>query len=163
MDSLDVFISNIDKLAARHNLNTYREIAEFLHVTEDSLKHWKSKTRCPSLKRIDQISDRIGCRSYALIQKNGEIFAKMELVRNNSREILVKNLKGYFLKKSKFSWNDKTALFYDFVSEDALKSYFRIENYKVPPLKKLDEMAEALGVPTYELIKGEEIDEKADT
>lgn len=163
MDSLDIFIDNVDRLAAHYNLNTYREIAGLLHVTEDSLKHWKNKTRCPSLKKIDQIGDIIGCNSYALIQKDGDVFTEMELVRNNSREILVRNLKEYFLQKGKFSWNDKTALFYGFVSENALKSYFREENYKVPPLKKLDEMAETLGKPTYELIKGDEKNEKADT
>lgn len=163
MDSLDILINNINRLATAHNLNTYRKIAEFLNVTEDSLKHWQSKTRCPSLKRLDQISDKIGCLSYALIQKNGDIFAEIELLRNNSRKILIKNLKEYFLQEGRFSWNDKAALFYGFVSEDALKSYFRKENFKTPPLKKLDEMASALGKPTYELIKEVELNEKTDT
>ncbi len=156
MDSQDIFIDNINRLAAYHNFKTYREIAGFLNVTEDSLKHWQSKTRCPSLKRLDQISDRIGCWCYSLIQRNGEIFAEIELLRNHSREILINNLKEYFLQEGRFSWNDKAALFYGFVSEDALKSYFREENFKTPPLKKLDEMAAALGKPTYELIKGAE-------
>ena len=112
---------------------------------------------------LDQISDRIGCWSYALIQKDGDIFAEIELLRNNSREVLIKNLKEYFLQKGRFTWNDKAALFYGFVSEDALKSYFREENFKTPPLKKLDEMASALGKPTYELIKEVELNEKTDT
>ncbi|MCM1191939.1 MAG: hypothetical protein NC123_07635 [Butyrivibrio sp.] len=163
MDSQDIFIDNLNRLAAYHNLNTYREAAEYFNVTEDALKHWQNRTRCPSLKRLDQISNKIGCRSYALIQKNGEIFAEIEFPRNNSREILIKNLKEYFLQEGRFSWNDKVALFYGFVSEDALKSYFRKENFKTPPLKKLDEMAAALGKPTYELIKEAVSDEKKDT
>ena len=163
MDSLDIFIENINRFATDYNLNTYRKIANFLNITEHSLKHWQSKTRCPSLKRLDQISDRIGCWSYALIQKDGDIFAEIELLRNNSREVLIKNLKEYFLQKGRFTWNDKAALFYGFVSEDALKSYFREENFKTPPLKKLDEMASALGKPTYELIKEVKLIEKTDT
>ena len=59
-----------------------------------------------------------------------------------------------------FSWRNKTALFFGFVSEDMLKSYFRKMNYRIPPLKKLDEMAEALGIPTYELIKEDCFNEK---
>ena len=55
------------------------------------------------------------------------------------------------------------SLFYGFISEDVLKSYFRKENYKPLPLKKLDEMAEALGRPTYELIKKAEPNEKTNT
>lgn len=163
MRSLDILVENINRLAAYHHLDTYADIAQFLNVTEDSIKRWQSKTRCPSLKKIDQMGDRIGCRSYALIQKNGEIFAEIEFLRNNSREILLHNLQEYFLQAGRFSWNDKAALFYGFVSEDVLKSYFREENYKTPPLSKLDEMAEALGKPTYELIKEGESDEKTNT
>lgn len=153
MGSLDVFVENINRLAVYHHLGTYADIARFLNITEDTVKRWQSKTRCPSLKKIDQLSDRIGCHSYALIQKDGDIFTEIEFPQNNSRDILISNLQKYFLQAGRFSWNDKAALFYGFVSEDALKSYFRVENYKTPPLKKLDEMAEALGKPTYELIK----------
>lgn len=163
MGSLDIFVENINRLAACHHLDTYADMAQFLNVTEDSIKRWQSKTRCPSLKKIDQIGDRIGCCSYALIQKNGEIFAEIDFLHNNSREILLHNLQEYFMRYGRFSWSEKAALFYGFVSEDVLKSYFREENFKTPPLKKLDEMAEALGKPTYELIKEGESDEKTDT
>ena len=98
-----------------------------------------------------------------MIQKNGEIFAEIEFLQNNSREILLRNLQEYFMQAGRFSWNDKAAMFYGFVSEDALKSYFREENFKTPPLSKLDEMAESLGKPTYELIKEVELDEKTNT
>lgn len=163
MDSQDILIANISRLAEYHKLNTYRKTASFLNVTEDALKHWQNKTRCPSLKRLDQIGDKIGCRTYALIQKDGDIFAGHKLLENNSREILIKNLKEYFLQKGRLSWKDKTALFYGFVSEDALKSYFREENFKTPPLKKLDEMASALGKPAYVLIKEGASIEKTDS
>lgn len=163
MDSLDIFINNINRLAAARSLNTYKKMADFLNVTEAALKHWQNKTRCPSLKRLDQISDRIGCRSYALIQKDGDILAEIELIKNNSREILIKNLKKYFLQEGRFSWNEKAALFYGFVGEDALKSYFREKNFKTPPLKKLDDMASTLGKPTYELIKEVELNAETDT
>lgn len=163
MGSLDILVENINRLATYHHLDTYADIAQFLNVTEYSIKRWQSKTRCPSLKKIDQMGDRIGCHSYALIQKNGDVFAEIEFLQNNSREILLRNLQKYFMQAGRFSWNDKAALFYGFVSEDVLKSYFREENFKTPPLSKLDEMAEALGKPTYELIKEVKIDEKADT
>lgn len=162
MASLDVLVENINRLATYYNLNSYREIAEYLDITEDSLKRWQNKTRCPSLMKIDEICNRIKCHSYALLQKDGEIFAEMECPQNKSREVLIENLRKYFLQCGRFSWNEKAALFYGFVSEDVLKSYFREENYKTPPLKKLDEMAEALGVPTYELIKEGKFDEKTD-
>lgn len=163
MCALDIFVENINRLAAYYHLDTYADIAQYLNVTENSIKRWQSKTRCPSLKKIDQLADIIGCRSYALIQKNGDIFSEIDSLQNNSREILLINLQKYFMKAGRFSWNDKAALFYEFISVDALKSYFREKNYKTPPLSKLDEMAEALGKPTYELIKEDVFDEKANT
>lgn len=160
MAVLDNLIENIDRLALHYNLTTYKEIADFLNVSEDALKHWKNKSRCPSLLTVDQIGDTIGCYSYALLQKNGDIFANIELIENASREKLIKNLQAIFLQEGKFTWSDKSALFYGFVSEDNLKSYFRKKNYKVPPLKRLEEMAEALGMPVYELLKEGIFDEK---
>lgn len=163
MSSIDIFVENLDRIAKHYNLKTYREVADYINVTEDALKHWQNKSRSPSLKRIDEIGDRIRCHSYSLLQKEGELFIEIEYIKNNSRNALLANLREYFLQHGKFSWNDKAALFYGFVSEDALKSYFREENYKTPPLSKLDEMAEALGKPTYELIKEVEPNEKTDT
>lgn len=111
MGSLDIFVENINRLAAHYHLDTYADIAQFLNVTEDSIKRWQSKTRCPSLKTIDQIGDRIGCQSYALIQKNGKIFAGIDFGQNNSREILLRNLQEHFMRAGRFSWNDKVLCF----------------------------------------------------
>lgn len=162
MASIDIFVENLNRIAKYYSLNTYKEVAEYLNVTEDVYKRWQNKSRYPSLKRIDEIGDRIKCYSYSLLQKDGELFAEIECVKNDSRNRLLSNLREYFLQCGRFSWNDKAALFYGFVSEDVLKSYFREENYKTPPLKRLDEMAEALGKPAYELIKELEVDEKTD-
>lgn len=157
MASIDIFVENLNRIAKYYNLNTYKEAAEYLNVTENTLKRWQNKSRFPSLKRIDEIGNRIKCYSYSLLQKDGELFAEIDGIKNNSRNVLLSNLRKYFLQYGKFSWNDKAALFYGFVSEDALKSYFRKENYKTPPLKKLDEMAEALGKPAYELIREQSV------
>lgn len=159
MASIEILIENLNKIAQKNNLRTYKEMADYLNVTETALKRWQTKSRCPSLKQIDKIADKMKCYSYSLIQKNGDIYAEIEYVENKSREILVENLRAYFLKMGRLSWDQRTALFYGFVSEDALKSYFRANDYKTPPLSKLDEMAEAIGVPTFKLIK-ERQDEK---
>lgn len=163
MPSIDIFVENLNRIAKHYNFNTYKEIANYLDVTEDTLKRWQNKSRSPSLKKIDEIGDRIKCHSYSLLQKEGDLFVEIEYIKNNSRNALLSNLREYFMQYGRFSWNDKAALFYGFVSEDALKSYFREENYKTPPLSKLDEMAEALGKPTYELIREVKLNEKTDT
>lgn len=163
MSSIDIFVENLNRIAKQYDLNTYREIANYLNVTEDALKRWKNKSRSPSLRKIDEIGDRLKCYSYSLLQKDGDLFVEIECVKNDSRNALLSNLREYFMQYGRFSWNDKAALFYGFISEDVLKSYFRKENYKTPPLSRLDEMAEALGKPAYELIKEVETDKKEDT
>lgn len=163
MSSIDIFVENLNRIAKQYDLNTYREIANYLNVTEDALKRWKNKSRSPSLRKIDEIGDRLKCYSYSLLQRDGDLFVEIECVKNDSRNALLSNLREYFMQYGRFSWNDKAALFYGFISEDVLKSYFRKENYKTPPLSRLDEMAEALGKPAYELIKEVETDKKEDT
>lgn len=138
-------------------------MAEYLNITEDIVKHWQNKSREPTLKMLDKIGDRIKCQSCSLLQKNGEIFGNTDPVKNDSRAALLFNLDHCFKERGRKTWRDKTALFFNFVSEDALKSYFRKSGYKTPPLRKLDDMAEALGKPVYELIRMEEPYEKADT
>ena len=159
MASLEILVENLNRIARKNDLRTYKEMADYFNVKETALKRWENKSRCPSLKQIDKIADKMKCYSYALIQKNGELFTEIGCVENRSREILVENLRAYFLKMGRLSWNERTALFYGFVSEDALKSYFIDSIFKTTPLNKLDEMAEALGIPTYKLIREKE-DEK---
>ena len=107
MSSIDIFVENLDRIAKHYNLKTYREVADYLNVTEDALKHWKNKSRSPSLKKIDEIGDRIQCHSYSLLQKEGELFIEIEYIKNNSRNALLSNLREYFMQHGKFSWNDK--------------------------------------------------------
>lgn len=97
MSSIDIFVENLDRIAKHYNLKTYRAVADYLNVTEDALKHWKNKSRSPSLKKIDEIGDRIQCHSYSLLQKEGELFIEIEYIKNNSRNALLSNLREYFM------------------------------------------------------------------
>ena len=160
MGSLDVVIENINRLADRNNLLKYDEIADFLKISKSSLKQWESKLRTPTLRKLDYICNILAIPTYILLQKNADFDIDYNFTNNNSREVFIKNLEDFFVIKGCFSWRNKTALFFNFVSEDMLKSYFRKINYRIPPLKRLDEMAEALGIPTYQLIKEDCFNEK---
>lgn len=160
MGSLSVVMENINKLATKRNLLRYSDISEYLNVSESSIKQWESSSRTPTIKKLDYICDKLMIPTYILLQKDADLDANYNYTGNNSREIFIKNLEDIFMTNGCFSWRNKTALFFGFVSEDMLKSYFRKINYRVPPLKKLDEMAEALGIPTYQLIKEDCFNEK---
>ena len=143
MTSMEIFLDNINRIAKYQNLETYKDLAADIGVTETALKKWQNKTRCPLLSQIDKISDKKNIYSYTLLQENGDILKEIEFINNG-----------------KFSWSDKASVFYGFVSEDNLKSYFRKNNFKTPPLKRLDDMAEAIGIPVHQLIKKGLYDEK---
>ena len=160
MTSMEIFLDNINRIAKYQNLETYKDLAADIGVTETALKKWQNKTRCPLLSQIDKISDKKNIYSYTLLQENGYILKEIEFVKNDSRKILLDNLQKYFINNGKFSWSDKASVFYGFVSEDNLKSYFRKNNFKTPPLKRLDDMAEAIGIPVHQLIKKGLYDEK---
>lgn len=162
MDSLDIFIDNINKLARERHLNSYRELAAQLGVTEAALKKWQNKSRAPSLRQLDRIADKNQIYTYVLIQRNGSLAAEPAAVYNNSRQALLDNLQWYFMSKGRRFWRDRAALFFNFVSEDALKSYFRPSGFKTPPLKRLDEMAEAIGYAAHQLIQEGALHEKRD-
>ena len=112
------------------------------------------------MKKLDQFCNILKIPTYVLLQKDADFDVNYDYTKNNSREVLIKNLEDIFVTKGCFSWRSKTALFFSFVSEDMLKSYFRKTNYKIPPLKRLDDMAGALGVLTYQLIKEDCFNEK---
>lgn len=160
MASIDIFVENINNMAYRRRLATYRELAEHLQISENTLKCWENKSRSPSFNQIDRIADVLNIYSYALLEPRNELLEEPAVVINNSRECLLINLQRIFIDNGRATWNDKAALFYGFLSEDILKSYFRESNFKTPPLKRFDEMAEALGIPPYMLIKGGMNDEK---
>ena len=160
MSSIDVFNDNINNIASSKGLETYRQLADYLGINQNTLKCWQNKSRCPSLKQIDNIGNKLNVYTYDLLRSGNNLIEESKTIVNNSREQLIMNLQRKFIDKGRTTWNDKVALFYGFLSEDVLKSYFRKKNYKTPPLKKIDEMAEALGIPPYMLIKGDIINEK---
>lgn len=153
MNSLEIFLININRLAREQHLNSYRELAVRLGVTEAALKKWQNQTRAPSLWQLDRIADKNQIYTYSLIQRDGSLAPRPEGVCNNSRQALLDNLQWYFTKMERCSWRNRAALFFNFVSEDALKSYFRPSGFKTPPLKRLDEMGDAIGCAAYRLIK----------
>ena len=155
MGSIDILMDNINNLASKKKLSRYIDIAAYLGISISTLKQWESKKRYPTLNALDRVGDKLNVPTYLLLQKESDLTVTCRISKNNSREIFINNLEEIFTNKGRFSWRAKTSLFFGFVSEDMLKSYFRKTNYRVPPLKILDEMAEALGVPTYQLIKGE--------
>lgn len=62
------------------------------------------------------------------------------------------NLNIIFLKNQCFSIPQKLNLLNNVVTDFALQSYFRKQNYKLPTLSKLDIIADALGVSACSLL-----------
>ena len=133
---------------------SYSELAMYLGVPSSTLKSWINGSRCPTLRNIDKLANRIGCYSSDLLNSKVCIINK-NVHSNDSHISFVKNLNIVFLKNQCFSTPQKLALLNHVVTDFALQSYLRKQNYKLPTLSKLDVIADALGISTYSLLSEE--------
>lgn len=130
---------------------SYSEVAMYLGVPSSTLKSWINGSRCPSLRNIDKIANRIGCYSSDLLNSKGHVMDR-NVHSNDSHLSFVKNLNIIFLKNQCFSTPQKLTLLNNAVTDFALQSYLRKQNYKLPTLSKLDVIADALDISTYSLL-----------
>lgn len=143
------FKENLESLLETYK--SYANLALYLGVPESTLKSWINGIRCPSLKTIDKIANKVGCYSADFITDNATLVNK-NVHTNSSRSNFVKNLNILFLKNHCFSTPNKLALLDNTITDFALQSYLRKQNYKNPTLTKLDLIANALNIPTYILL-----------
>lgn len=149
-NSLSIFRHNIEKLL--NTYSTYEKLALFLDVPVSTLKSWVNGNRNPNLKTLDRISNKIGCYSYELLCNNSDL-KNIGMYTNNSHNTFVTNLNILFLKNHCFSVPQKLSLLENEITDFALQSYLRKENYKTPTILKLDIIANALKLETYTLLK----------
>lgn len=144
----------------RKNLETllsgksYSELALFLDVPLSTLKSWINGNRCPTLKSIDKVANKIGCNSSDLLNIDLNI-VNIGMRSNDSHCLFVKNLNIIFLKNQCFSIPQKLNLLGNVVTDFALLSYLRNKDYKLPTLSKLDIIADSLGINAYSLLSEE--------
>lgn len=139
---------------------SYSELSVYLGVPSSTLKSWINGSRCPTLRNVDKLANRIGCYSSDLLNSKAHIIDK-NVHLNDSHLSFIKNLNIIFLKNQCFSTPQKLALLNNVVTDFALQSYLRKQDYKLPTLSKLDVIADALGISTYSLLL-EEKNEKRD-
>lgn len=147
-NSYDNFRNNLETLL---NGKSYSELALYLNVPSSTLKSWINGSRCPTLRNIDKLANRIGCYSSDLLNSEVHIIDK-NVHLNDSHLSFVKNLNIIFLRNQCFSTPQKLALLNNVITDFALQSYLRKQDYKLPTLSKLDVIADALGISTYSLL-----------
>ena len=147
-DSIDIFVTHLEELLLE--CGSYRKMSQVLNLPESSLKCWILRKRTPKLSTLDVIASKLNCTTSDLLNP-------VPLNRNgtntkSSRDIFVQNLNIFFVNKGCYSIPQKLYLIDNVVSDFTLNSYFRSNDYRVPTLKKLDEIADALDTNTYELL-----------
>lgn len=147
--SLLNFRENLESLLEIYK--SYSKLALYLDVPISTLKSWINGNRCPSLKTIDKIANKIGCCSADFITAQ-TIIENKNMHSNSSHSTFVKNLNILFLKRQCYSMPQKLALLDNVITDFALLSYFRKHDYKYPTLTKLDLIADALNIPTCILL-----------
>jgi hypothetical protein len=150
-----VVIANLKNIMIFFGLNSIKELAVLAEVERETVESWFSYDRCPKLKTLDKISNRLNFPTYILLQEDFLLDQSKvkQSIFNDSRETLVKNLEKEYIKRNKTSWNDISSIYSGYLSIDTLKSYHRKNNNITPPLKTLEVMSSYLGIPASELIK----------
>ena len=130
---------------------TYAQLAMDLDISENTLKSWMRPCRGPSMKKLDELADKLNCYTFDLI-KEGALPTRLLYKKNNSHAAFKRNLNIQFINRQCFNKAKKILLLGNAVSEFALTSYLRPANFKMPTLEKLDRIADELGIKTYELL-----------
>ena len=156
--SSKAFSSQLEKLLQKYQ--SYSKLAYALEIPSGTLKSWILNIRSPKLDSIDLVANSLGCFSYELISF-GKL-SKLDIRNNDSRKIFVKNLNKIFIENYCHTQLQKYKLLSNAISNDALISYLRNNNYRKPTLDVLDRIANELNIPTFMLIKEEFTDEEKD-
>jgi len=138
-----------------YSFQSYKKVAEKLGVSESSIKSWLSGRRTPSIRTLDRIANRIGCSTYQLIKSCYPIECGKS-IHNVAHIPFRKKLDTIFIERQCFSLTQKLNLLQNRVSDLMLTSYLRTRNNRLPTLRNLEVMAQALGIETYELLLWEE-------
>ena len=147
-NSINIFVSHLEELLLE--CGSYKKLSEMLNLPESSLKCWMLYKRTPKLSTLDTIAAELNCTTSDLL--NPAPLNRNGTNTNTSRENFVKNLNIYFVKKGCYSIPQKLYLLNNVISDCTLISYFRTNDYRVPTLKKLDAIANALKITSYELL-----------
>lgn len=147
-NSINIFVSHLEELL--FECGTYKKLSELLNLPESSIKCWILHKRIPKLSTLDIIALKLNCTTSDLL--NPAPLNRNGTNTKPSRDIFVKNLNIFFVNKGCYSIPQKLYLIDNVISDFTLISYLRTQNYRVPTLEKLDAIADALNIQSYELL-----------
>ncbi len=150
--SIKIFSFQLEKLL--NKFGNIHNFSEAFNIPQSTLKAWLSMRRYPKLDSLDKLANEIGCYSYQLISVCD--LNDIGVHNNNARKAFVKNLNKIFIDKYCYTQLQKYTLLSNVLSNDALISYLRKDDYRKPTLEVLDKIANELNIKTYTLIKEDE-------
>ncbi|NMA07087.1 MAG: helix-turn-helix transcriptional regulator [Ruminococcaceae bacterium] len=151
-------ITNLKKIIDFYKLNSIAGFAEVIGIKSSTVKSWLSFDRCPKIKTLDNISDKLNIPTYFLFLEN--FLPTDEMIKpgiaNDSSRALKNNLKKIYKNLDKNSWNEISSIYSGLLSIDTLKSYQRRDERSImPPIKTLEKLSSYLGIPASEILKGD--------
>lgn len=150
-----LIISNLKKILNHHGFNSVEEFAEEVEINTTTVESWFSFRRCPKIKSLDRISDRLNIPTYILFQEDLQLsdFVNTQGIKNDSSKALDNNLKKAYRNLNKNSWDEISSIYRGLLSINTLKSYHRENGSIMPPIATLEKLSSYLGIPASELIK----------
>lgn len=153
-ESNKLFTANLIKLYQQMGYNSVNDMATDFCIPVGTLKCWISGNRSPKLASMNDIANKLGCYAFNLIKADGN-FENLGIHNNNVHKAFTQQLQIAFINRQAKSYLNKLYLLDNVISYDTLVSYLRPVNYRLPTLRTLDQIADALNINSYELIKEE--------
>lgn len=150
-DSVAAFCNNLSKYYAE-NYSTYSQMAADLGISLGTLKCWMSGKRIPKLSTLRELADKMGCYTYNLIKPFGNT-EDVGIINNDVHKLFSERLRIVFLERKAITNSKKFYIVNEVISPDTLMSYLRKKDYRLPTLRTLDRIADALNIKSYELLK----------
>ncbi len=148
-----IFKDNLSSYFEKHYpKNPYIKLASDLNVSLSTLKCWMSGQRVPSLSSLKKLADELGCHTYNLIEPSGNI-ERAYIINTDIHKVLAERLQIIFLERGATSVLNKLKVLNFSISQDSLTSYLRSKDFRLPTLSKLDLIADALRIKSFELLK----------
>ena len=159
MSSTEILLDNLKR---HYSIESNREIARKLNLSESMILNWSSGRTSPSIKKINEIAYILGVEVCQLLILDNIFNIMTPTWKDKVEQTLIKNLKRLKLEK-----DIHESSFYTKFDTDCIMGYRTFMRYVKGQnnninLEKIDRLARILSVNPYELLESEKKYEKKD-
>lgn len=153
MKTQKIILKNIRILMNNNNLNSYKDLALFTNINENTIKSWFALKHIPRIKNLDIIADSFQLETFYLFMREPTINSSY-FIKNQSKQILRINFLQ-LLRSTYGSSKTSDVLIHlnNIMSRDAYISYTRESDNRAIPINMLELLSKKFSIEIYLFFK----------